>query len=65
VSYTLKSGEDVSDAAFEMLGDRRLVNELHVVNGIAFLRGEKAGPPAKWAAAPPRPDRGKTAQSEQ
>jgi hypothetical protein len=29
------------------------VNEIHVVNGIAYIRGERMGPPAKWAAKPP------------
>ena len=46
--------------AWLLLGDRRLTNELQIVNGIAYIRGEKAGPPAKWAAAPrkqdPKPD---------
>jgi len=54
MSYKLKSGETPEDAAYELLGDRRLVNEIHVIDGTAFLRGEKAGPPAKWAAAPPK-----------
>jgi hypothetical protein len=31
-----------------------LTNELQIINGIAYIRGEKAGPPAKWAAAPPQ-----------
>jgi hypothetical protein len=37
-----------------MLGDKRLTNELQIINGVAYIRGEKAGPPAKWAAAPPK-----------
>lgn len=53
MSYKLKSGETIEDAAWELLGDRRLTNEIHLINGEAFLRGEKSGPPAKWAAAPP------------
>lgn len=53
MGYKLKSGESEGDAAFELLGDRRLTNEIHVIDGTAYLRGEKAGPPAKWAAAPP------------
>lgn len=52
--YKLKSGETPEDAAQELLGDRRLVNEIHLIDGTAYLRGEKAGPPAKWAAAPPK-----------
>jgi hypothetical protein len=51
MSYKLKSGQTPADAAFEILGDARLVNELHVVNGTAYLRGEHQGPPAKYAAA--------------
>lgn len=44
-------------AAWELLGDKRLVNELHVVNGIAYVRGEKMGPPARYAGEPPRRER--------
>jgi len=54
VPYKLKSGDTAERAAYELLGDKRLTNELHIVNGIAYVRGEKMGPPAKWAAAPPR-----------
>lgn len=54
MSYKLRSGDKPEDAAYEMLGDKRLVNELHIINGVAYLRGEKAGPPAKWAAVPPK-----------
>ena len=50
--YKLKSGETLEDAAHEMLGDKRLVNEIHVIDGVAYLHNEKMGPPAKWAAAP-------------
>lgn len=50
--YVLKSGETAEKAAWELLGDKRLVNELHVVNSIAYVRGEKMGPPARWAASP-------------
>ncbi len=39
--------------AYRLLGDKRLVNEIEIVDGVARIRGEKAGPPAKWAAAPP------------
>lgn len=54
MSYKLNSGETLEDAAHAILGDRRLTNELHLIDGVAYLRGEKAGPPAKWAAAPPK-----------
>ena len=40
-------------AAYKLLGDKRLVNEIEVVNGVAYIRGERSGPPARWAAAPP------------
>lgn len=53
MGYKLKTGEDESDAAFELLGDRRLTNEIHVIDGTAYLKAEKAGPPTKWAGAPP------------
>ena len=52
--YKLKSGDSPEDAAHEMLGDSRLVNEIHIIDGVAYLRNEKMGPPAKWAAAPPK-----------
>ena len=52
--YHLKSGETAEKAAWELLGDKRLVNELQIVNGIAYVRGERMGPPAKWAAGPVR-----------
>lgn len=54
MSYKLLSGDTPADAAHVLLGDRRLVNEIHIIDGIAYLRNEKAGPPAKWAAAPPK-----------
>jgi hypothetical protein len=44
-----------------MLGDKRLTNEIQIINGVAYIRGEKAGPPAKWAAAPP-PQQDKSAE---
>ena len=52
--YHLKSGQTAEEAAFLLLGDKRLVNELQIIHGIAYVRGEKLGPPAKWAAAPLR-----------
>jgi hypothetical protein len=52
--YHLKSGETPEKAAWELLGDKRLVNELHVVNGIAYVRGEKMGPPARYAGQAPQ-----------
>jgi len=54
VPYTLKSGETAEKAAWELLGDKRLVNELHVVNGVAYVRGERMGPPARYAGQPAR-----------
>ena len=52
MSYRLKSGETASDVAWRLLGDRRLTNELQIVNGVAYVRGEKPGPPARWALDP-------------
>ncbi len=52
MSYRLKSGQTIGDAAWLIVGDRRLTNELHQIGGIVYLRGEKMGPPARWAAAP-------------
>ena len=49
--YKLQSGDTPERAAFELLGDKRLTNELQIVNGVAYVRGERLGPPAKWAAA--------------
>lgn len=54
MGYKLKSGEDAGDAAAELLGDRRLTNEIDIIDGTAYLKGEKQGPPAKWAGAPPK-----------
>jgi hypothetical protein len=55
MAYHLKSGETPEDAARELLGDGRLTNEIHIISGIAYIRGEKMGPPAKWAADPTPP----------
>jgi len=55
--YELKSGDTAERAAYELLGDKRLTNELEIVNGIAYVRGEKAGPPARWAAGPRKRER--------
>jgi hypothetical protein len=51
--YQLKPGEDISHAAQALLGDARMIHEIHVVHGTAYLKAERMGPPAKWAAAPP------------
>jgi hypothetical protein len=59
VSHKLKSGQTLADAAYLLLGDRRLTNELHQVGDTVYLRNEKMGPPAKWAAAPPKRERSK------
>ncbi len=52
MSYRLKSGQTLADAAYIMLGDKRLTNEVHQMGAVVYLRGERLGPPAKWAAAP-------------
>ena len=52
MAYKLKSGETPEDAARLLLGDSRLTNEIHIINGTAYIRGEKLGPPAKYAADP-------------
>lgn len=52
--YKLKPTETEADAAWHLLGDRRLTNEIRVVNGTAFLHDERPGPPARWAADPER-----------
>jgi hypothetical protein len=52
MSYRLKSGQTLADAAYMVLGDRRLTNELHQVGDVVYVRGERLGPPARWAAAP-------------
>jgi hypothetical protein len=49
----LRSGETLATAAYKLLGDKRLTNELQQVGDVVYIRGEKLGPPAKWAAAPP------------
>jgi len=53
MAYKLKGGETPEKAAFEVLGDKRLVNELNIVNGVAYVRGEKLGPPARYAGESP------------
>lgn len=54
MSLRLKSGQTAKDAAFILLGDHRLENDVQIINGVAYIRGERAGPPARWAAAPPQ-----------
>lgn len=54
MAYKLKSGQTPEDAAFLLLGDKRLTNELHIVNGVAYIRGERMGPPARYAGSAPR-----------
>ena len=54
MAHKLKTGETLEQVAFEILGDKRLTNELHQVGDMVYVRGEKLGPPAKWAAAPPK-----------
>lgn len=50
--YQLQPGEDEAVAAHKMLGDARMVHEIAVVNGVAYLRDEHPGKPAQWAADP-------------
>lgn len=50
--YKLGPQETAEDAAWNMLGDRRLTNEISLINGVAYLKDERTGPPAKWAADP-------------
>jgi hypothetical protein len=54
MALKLKSGQTAEEAAAILLGDSRLVNEIHIEEGIAYIKGEKMGPPAKYAAEPPR-----------
>jgi hypothetical protein len=54
MAFKLKSGQTAEEAAFRLLGDKRLTNELHIVNGTAYVRGEKLGPPARYAGQAPR-----------
>src|SRR6266705_2507451 len=54
VALKLKSGQTPQDAAWLLLGDRRLVNEIHSIGEHAYVRGERLGPPARWAASPPK-----------
>ena len=52
MSYRLRSGDTPEIAAWHLLGDKRLTHEIHVVNGVAYIKGVEAmGPPARWAAA--------------
>ena len=50
--YQLKPGEGPPQAAQALLGDSRMTNEIDVVDGKAYVKGEMAGPPAKWAGEP-------------
>lgn len=65
MAYRLQPGEDESIAAHRMLGDARLTHEIMVINGVAYLRDEKAGPPAPWAADPNKLRHGKEDQEQQ
>ena len=53
--YTLQTGETIAHAAHRLLGDARLTNEIHVINGVAYINGERLGPPTRWAAQDPKP----------
>jgi hypothetical protein len=53
VAYKLQPGESLEDAAWEMLGDRRLTHQLTVLHGVVYLKdAERPGPPARWAGQP-------------
>jgi len=54
MALKLQSGDSPEKAAWTLLGDKRLVNELSIVNGIAYVRGEKMGPPARYAGQAPK-----------
>lgn len=36
-----------------LFGDARATNEIDIVDGYAYVKGEALGPPAKWAGEPP------------
>jgi hypothetical protein len=55
MAYKLQPGENATHAAMALFGDARAVNELDVIDGYAYVKGESHGPPTKWAAAPPSP----------
>jgi hypothetical protein len=50
--YKLQPEETIADAAWHMLGDRRLTNEIVLMDGKAYLRDERPGRVARWAADP-------------
>ena len=50
--YKLQPEETIEDAAWHMLGDRRLTNEVRIIGDKAYLMDEKPGAPARWAADP-------------
>lgn len=52
MAYRLRAGESKEDAAQALLGDARLVNELDIIQGVAYVKGEKTGPPSSWGAKP-------------
>ncbi len=54
MAYQLKSGETPAKAAWLLLGDKRLGNDLEIHNGMAYVRGEKTGPPARYAGRAPQ-----------
>lgn len=53
MALKLQPGQGAPEAAHLLLGDSRAVNEIEIVDGYAYVKGEAAGPPAKWAAEPP------------
>ena len=54
VALKLQSGQTPEYAAWTLLGDKRLINEIEIHNGVAYVRGEKLGPPARYAGTAPR-----------
>jgi len=55
MSIKKEADQTPEDLAWQLLGDRRLTNEIEMIGDRAYIKGEKHGPPAKWAAAPPEP----------
>ena len=44
--------ETLNQVAQRMLGDGRPTHEIQLVGDTAYLKDEKPGPPARWAADP-------------
>ena len=50
MALKLEPHQTAEDAAHLLLGDRRLTNEVEVIGGYAYIKGERQGPAAKYAA---------------